>query len=86
MLPESAVKSKKSVGGVTKASQSDSSNNGTPTSQTAKIKEAEERITDEQSISSESDDDGSRKEEVLPRFPALGLSSFHWFTLPLHGL
>lgn len=79
------VKSKTSVDKVTKASQSGSFDKETPASQPARNKEAEERITDEPSISTRSEtdreDDSSHNEEVLSSFPAPGLSSFLWFTL-----
>ena len=88
-VPESnraQVKSKTSVERVPNASQSGPVVEETPASQPMENKETEERITDEQPMSSGSEtdreDDWSHNEEVLSRFPARGASSFHWFTLP----
>jgi hypothetical protein len=86
-LPESnraEVKSKTSVDIGTKAPQAASFDKETPGSLPMRNKQAEERISDEPSISSGSEtdreDDGSRNDEVLSRVPAPGLS-FLWITL-----
>ncbi|KAG0504731.1 hypothetical protein M758_N022400 [Ceratodon purpureus] len=78
-VPESnraQVKSKTSVERVPNASQSGPVVEETPASQPMENKETEERITDEQPMSSGSEtdreDDWSHNEEVLSRFPARG--------------
>ncbi|KAG0574230.1 hypothetical protein KC19_VG245900 [Ceratodon purpureus] len=82
-LPESnraEVKSKTSVERVPKASQSGSFVKETSALQLSKNREVEEKIPDEQSISSGSEtdreDDGSHNEEVLSRLPAPGVRPF----------
>ena len=84
-LPESnraEVKSKTSMDMVAKTPQAASFEKETTGSQPARNKQAEEKITDEPLISSGSEtdreDDGSLNDEVLPRFPTIGLS-FYWF-------
>ena len=49
----------------------------TPGLQEARIKQAEQRIEHEPSISSGSENDGNHNDEVLPRFPSQG-----FFLLP----
>jgi hypothetical protein len=83
-LPESnraEVKSKISVDMPTKAPQAAPIDKVTSGLQEARIKQAEQRIENEPSISSGSEtdreNDGNHNDEVLPRFPSQG-----FFLLP----
>ena len=76
-LPESnraEVKSKTSVDMPAKAPQAVPIDKESPGLQDARIKQAEERIEDERSLSSGSEtdreNDGNLNDEVLPRFPS----------------